>query len=67
MKKPELLRKSVGAALLIALGVLSYFLLDWGLSALEYFLVLFALLLALALLSHRLLLNAADKKYCLTE
>ena len=54
-------------ALLIALGVLSYFLLDWGLGALEYFLVLFALLLALALLSHRLLLQAADKKYCLAE
>ncbi len=57
----------VGWGMLIALGILSYFLLDWGLGPWEYFGVVAALLALGMFVSHRLLMKTADTKYCLAE
>ena len=58
----------VSWGLLIALGVLSYFLLlKWGFGTWAYFGCMAALLAVGAYASHRLLMKSADTKYCLAE
>ncbi len=57
----------VSWGLLIALGVLSYFLLNWGFGPWAYFGCMAALLGLGAYMSHRLLMKTADTKYCLAE
>ena len=57
----------LGWGLLIALGVLSYFLITWDLSMYAYFAVIGGILLLLCLVSHRLLMKTADEKYLQTE
>jgi len=53
--------------ILAALGVVSYLLLSHGASVYVYFAVLAALLLLGAVLAHRLLIRAAEEKYCLIQ
>ena len=57
----------IGWGILIALGVLTYFLLDWGLGMYAYFAVIAALLIVISLITHKLLMKAADEKYILAE
>ena len=52
-------------ALLAALGVISYLLLSAGASLYVYFAAMAAILAAGAFFAHRMLMKAADEKYCL--
>ena len=54
----------MGWGILIALAGLTYLLFTWGISMVPYFLIMAALLSAGCVLTHFLLLRAADKYYC---
>ena len=57
----------VGWGMLIALGILSYFLLDWGFGMYAYFGAMAALLLIGAFFAYRALMRSADLTYCQGE
>lgn len=63
-KSGTLIGMLLGWAILIALGIISYFLLDAGADTLIYGAVMLVILLLSAWGAHRLLLKTAEKKYC---
>ena len=63
-KSSTLIGMLLGWAILIALGIISYFLLDAGADTLIYGAVMLVILLLSAWGAHRLLLKTAEKKYC---
>ncbi len=54
----------MGWGILITLAVLTYLLFTWGIGMVPYFLIMAALLSLGCVLTHGLLLRAADKYYC---
>ena len=54
----------IGWGILAALGILTYFLFTWNVNMYVYFAIIAALLLGLAFVAHKLLMKAAETKYC---